>query len=494
MITDKLHYPFNKICCAGYDSLIQIKKESLSKAILSDQSGRSPATIDMPNLMRINNNSAHFIYFNRLRRLPMNERVNVGTVLSNIPARAMPFLMGLSSEMQKKASKKSWAIAGAILAALLIATAAWWVLTKSPQVTYTTAPVTRGAVIRSVTATGTVNPELTIIVGTYVSGVIQQLYCDYNTQVKKGQVCAKIDPRPYQTVVDQNKANLAIAKAQLEKDKASLTYLKLTYDRAARLVQTNAVSQDAVDSAKSNYDQALGQIVFDEATIQQRQAALDAAQVNLDYTDIISPVDGTVVSRSITMGQTVAASFQTPTLFLIATDLAKMEVDTNVSESDIGGVKVGDKATFTVDAFPKRIFSGTVTQVRQSPQTVQNIVTYDVLVSVDNTDLALKPGMTASSRIVTSQRIDTLRVPNQALRYSPSGWQTTAKQPGTEEMGQAQIFVLREGNPLAVPVIVGLDDDNFTEIVSGDIKPGDLVIAAEQTTTSSRTTLPRLRF
>jgi RND family efflux transporter MFP subunit len=158
------------------------------------------------------------------------------------------------------------------------------------------------------------------------------LSCDYNTQVKRGQSCAKIDPRPYQSMVDQGKANLAVAKAQLEKDKASLVYAKLTLERHATLVQTNAVSRDAYDNAKSVYDQALAQITFDEATIQQRQAVLDAAQVNLDYTNIISPVDGTVVSRNVTMGQTVAASFQTPTLFLIATDLTKMQVDANVSE------------------------------------------------------------------------------------------------------------------------------------------------------------------
>ena len=155
---------------------------------------------------------------------------------------------------------------------------------------------------------------------------------------------------------------------------------------------------------KSVYDQALAQITFDEATIQQRQAMLDAAQVNLDYTNIISPVDGTVVSRNVTMGQTVAASFQTPTLFLIATDLTKMQVDANVSESDIGGIKEGNKATFTVDAYSKRLFEGTVTQVRQSPQTVQNVVTYDVVVSVDNSDLALKPGLTAATRIIIDQR------------------------------------------------------------------------------------------
>jgi HlyD family secretion protein len=251
-------------------------------------------------------------------------------------------------------------------------------------------------------------------------------------------------------------------------------------------VPTRAVSQDAYDSAKSTYDQAVAQITFDEATVQQRQASLDAAQVNLDYTDIVSPVDGTVVSRNVTMGQTVAASFQTPTLFLIATDLTKMEVDANVSESDIGGIKIGNKATFTVDAYAKRTFEGTVSQVRQSPQTVQNVVTYDIVISVDNSDLTLMPGMTAASRIVIDQRNDVIRVPNQALRYVAKGVAGGAKP------GQAQIWVLRDGKPVPIPVVVGLDDDNFTEIVSGDVSPNDLVITAEQLAAANKTVTPRL--
>jgi len=341
-------------------------------------------------------------------------------------------------------------------------------------------------VIRGVTSTGTVNPELTIIVGAAVSGIIQELSCDYNTKVKKGQVCARIDPRPYQSVVDQNKANLAVEKAQLEKDKASLTYAKLALDRSANLLPTHAISQDAYDNAKSNYDQALAQITFDEATIQQRQALLDAAQVNLDYANIVSPVDGTVVSRNVTMGQTVASSFQTPTLFLIATDLAKMQVDANVSESDIGGIKPGDKATFTVDAYAKRTFEGTVTQVRQSPQTVQNVVTYDIVISVDNSDQALMPGMTAASRIVIDRRDDVIRVPNQALRYVPKGIA------GAAPSAKPQIWVLRDGKPVPVPVVAGLDDDSFTEIASGDVKPGDLVITAEQLAAAGKAVTPRL--
>jgi HlyD family secretion protein len=338
-----------------------------------------------------------------------------------------------------------------------------------------------------VTATGTVNPVLTIIVGTYVSGVIQELSCDYNTRVKQGQICAKIDPRPYQTVVDQNKANLAEAKAQLEKDKANLAYAELTYERNARLAQTSAVSKDTLDNAKSLLDQARAQIGVDEATIAQRQAQLATAEVNLGYTNIVSPVDGTVVSRNVTVGQTVAASFQTPTLFLIATDLTQMQVDTNVSESDIGGIKEGNRANFTVDAFPKRSFAGTVSQVRQSPQTLQNVVTYDVVVSVNNSDLALKPGMTAATRVVTAERNDVLRVPSQALRYSPAGLRD-------KPSAHPQVWVLRDEKPLAVAVTTGLDDDTFAEIVEGELQPGDKVIVSEQREAAAKATLPQPRF
>ncbi len=372
---------------------------------------------------------------------------------------------------------KRWVIGGLFSLMVLIASCvAWWLATAVATIHYTTAPVTRGAVTRALTATGTVNPVLTIIVGTYVSGVIQDLSCDYNTQVKQGQICAKIDPRPYQTVVDQNRANLNAAKAQLDKDRASLVYAKLFYDRMAGLAKTNAVSKDSFDSAKNLYDQAAAQVGVDEATIAQHEAQLATAQVNLDYTNIVSPVDGTVVSRNVTMGQTVAASFQTPTLFLIATDLTKMQVDTNVSESDIGGAKEGYKALFTVDAYPKRTFEGTVIQVRQSPQTVQNVVTYDVVVSVDNTDLALKPGMTAATWVISDQRNNVLRAPSQALRYMPGGARTAAA--GKNE--QTKIWALREGKSVAIPIVVGLDDDSYAEIVKGDLNPDDRVIISEQ--------------
>ena len=368
---------------------------------------------------------------------------------------------------------RPWLIAIILLAATIGVALGWWQSHRETSVGYVTSEVSTGSVTKVVTATGTVNPELTIIVGSYVSGVIKDVYCDYNTQVRTGQVCAKIDPRPYQTAVDQARANLDIAKAQLLKNQASLTYAKATFDRHATLVKTNAVSADAYDNAKSAFEQAQAQVAYDSASIEQHRAALDAAQVNLGYTDIASPVDGTVVSRNITIGQTVAASFQTPTLFLIASDLTRMQVDTNVSEGDIGGVEPNDKALFSVDAFPNRIFEGKVRQIRQSPQTVQNVVTYDVVVSINNPDLALKPGMTASVRVVIDQRTDVLRVPSQALRYAPSN----ASRP---DPAHPKVWVLRGGSLAAIDVKVGLNDDDFVEVMGGDIKPGDQVIVAER--------------
>jgi HlyD family secretion protein len=348
----------------------------------------------------------------------------------------------------------------------------WWHAQRRVALHYLTTPATRGAVMRAVAATGTVNPELTIIVGSYVSGVIQALQCDYNTKVKAGQICAKIDPRPYRTVVNEAQAALHIAKAQIEKDQASLAYARLNEARNRKLAVRQFASQDAADFARNQLDQAQAQIGLDQATIEQRAAELEAAQVNLDYTNIVSPVDGTVVSRNVTQGQTVAASFQTPTLFLIATDLTHVQVDTNVSESDIGSVRESNEANFTVDAFPNRVFAGKVTQLRQSPQTVQNVVTFDAVISVANKDLALMPGMTASVRVVTDRRADTLRVPNQALHYAPPG--TGAPQDGT-----SRLFLLRDGAPAACAVTPGLEDESFTEITGGALHAGDAVIIGD---------------
>src|SRR5499426_1332923 len=331
-----------------------------------------------------------------------------------------------------------WIAAGAALVAGSGAAAWWW--TRGGPAGFVTEAVARGTVSHAIVTTGSVNPVVTVQVGTYVSGPIQSISCDFNTQVEAGQLCAKIDPRPYQEALDQAKATLGTAVAQLHKDEASLEYAKVNYERDRGLLGGGVVSQDTVDSDRSSHDQAAAQVKLDAAAIDQRQAALDAAQVNLDYTDIVSPVRGTVVARNVDVGQTVAASFQTPTLFLIAQDLTKMQVDTNVSESDVGNAKVGEKASFTVEAYPGRTFWGQVAQVREAPITVQNVVSYDVVVSVDNPDFALLPGMTANTRIITDEHDDVLRVPVRALRFAPQGVGTPErkKEPGEKKEGGAK--------------------------------------------------------
>ncbi len=398
-------------------------------------------------------------------------------------------------------TRTRWLVALAILIALSVV--AWWRLRRPRPPDYTTAPVTQGDVARAVTASGTVNPVVTVQVGSYVSGVVTQVLCDYNTHVTKGQLCAEIDPRPYQTVVAQDQANLAAARAQLQKDETAEQYAQLTYQRNADLGARGLVSQDVVDQSKAAAGQAHAQVQVDRTEAQQRQAALEAAQVNLGYTKIASPVDGTVVSRNVTQGQTVAASFQTPTLFLIATDLTKMQVDTNVSESDIGGIHAGVDATFSVEAFPDQTFPGTVSQVRQAPQTVQNVVTYDVVVSADNPGDRLKPGMTTTVKIVTEKRQNVLRIHDQALRYAPDGIGGTtggdgdrAAAVGDSDGTSASVWVLRNGRPACVPVTIGIDDDTFAEVVKGDLRPGDQVIVSEQARggSSRQPQSPRLRF
>ncbi len=388
-----------------------------------------------------------------------------------------------SPKIRRRPVRKGLGLVLALLGASVIAFAGFGIsrlMGKGAGVRYLTQKVTRGAVVKAVTTSGTVNPVITVQVGTYVSGVIQARYCDYNTKVAKGEVCAKIDPRPYQVIVDQNRATLGVGQAQLVKDRADLAYATAAYERNRRLVATKFVSQAVLDSSKAALDRAAAQIGLDQATIALQQAQLHAAEINLGYTDIVSPVDGTVVSRSVEMGQTVAASFQTPTLFLVATDLTSMQVDTNVSESDIGAVKRGDKATFTVESFPNRAFSGTVIEVRQSPQTIQNVVTYDAVVGVRNQDQALKPGMTATTRIIVDERQDVLRIPDQALRYQQGGVPGLAGAPPTAELnGGVRVWALRGGDPQMLVITPGLDDDTFTEMVKGDLQAGDEIIVGE---------------
>jgi len=394
--------------------------------------------------------------------------------------------------------KTRWLLLSAAVLVLAAGAVLWWRLDKPQAPKYVTERAGKGDVVRTVVTTGSVNPVVTVQVGSYVSGPVQSLYCDFNTKVKAGQLCAKIDPSNYQVAVDQARANLATAKAQLGKDQASLAYAKINYERDRGLVARGIVSQDTVDSDKSAYEQAIAQIKLDEATIEQRRAALAGAEVNLKYTDIVSPVDGVVVSRNVDVGQTVAASFQTPTLFLIAKDLTKMQVDTNVSESDIGAVKLGDRGIFTVEAYPQKTFEGRVTQVRKAPITVQNVVTYDAVISVDNPDLLLLPGMTANAKIVTEERKDVLRVPEQALRFEPGGLGAAKGKGGRGSQRGSQIWVLQDGRPAAAPVTVGLEDGTWAQITGGKLMEGDAVITDEVSaggaTAARRPALAPFRF
>jgi len=309
----------------------------------------------------------------------------------------------------------------------------WW-RARARTAEYVTATVTRGDIQRSVSMTGALNPLVTVQVGSYVSGPVKTLGCDYNTEVVVGQVCATIDPVPFQLVVDQDRAEVGTAEAQLKKDEAALAYAKIAFERDSKLLVDGSVSRDTVDSDRSARDQAAAQVGLDQATIVDKRAALKAAEVNLAYTNIVSPVVGTVITRSVDVGQTVAASLQSPTLFLIGKDLTHMQVDTNVSESDVGNVRLGQDAFFTVQAFPGRTFHGKVTQIRRGPITVQNVVTYDVVVAVDNPDRVLFPGMTADTHIVIDEHDEVLRVPLPAVRFNPAGFAAT--QDGSTERSE----------------------------------------------------------
>jgi len=370
-----------------------------------------------------------------------------------------------------------------------------WGRGGSDHVEYLTAPVTRGAITATVTATGTLNPLVSVQVGTYVSGPIQALFADYNTEVHRGQLLAKIDPRPFQVKVDEADADLANSRAKLVKDRADAALRTVTLKRNRALAGKGIVSQSDLDLAVSQDRQAQAQIALDEADIQSAEAKLREARLNLAYTDIVSPVDGVVVSRSVDVGQTVAASFQTPTLFVVAEDLAKMQVNVSVSESDIGPVTIDQNASFTVDAYPGTAFHGRVTQVRSAPVTVQNVVTYDVVVGVDNAEARLKPGMTANVAITVAERSDVLRIPTGALRFrpavdhGPAGTTTTI--PSHAERG-ARVFVLGDGGkPRALPVTTGVADDRFTEVTSGLTEGQQVVIGIRRDPTdTTRTAAP----
>jgi HlyD family secretion protein len=375
----------------------------------------------------------------------------------------------------------------------------WWWLTpkKIPaEERYATAPVERGAITQTVSANGTLNPVKLVSVGSQVSGIVRKMYADFNDHVKAGQILLELDPSLTRAQLQQSEANVLSARASLQLAEAN-------EKRTRDLFAQEYVTQQELDQAVQALAAAKAQLA-----IAQAQATRD--RTNLDYTVIRSPVSGVVVSRVVDVGQTVAASFQAPTLFTIAQDLSKMQIDSSYAEADVGSIRVGQPASFRVDAFPNRTFHGTVLQVRLNPTTQQNVVTYDVVIAVDNPEKVLLPGMTAYVNITTAQKDDVLMVPNAALRFhlpadvaaanKPSGdtprqnagkngqSRPAGNNPGGGNQGEDKagggtrgtVYILENGQPKAVRVSAGITDNRMTEIQSDDIREGATVITADR--------------
>ncbi|MGB2579777.1 HlyD family secretion protein [Elusimicrobium simillimum] len=350
--------------------------------------------------------------------------------------------------------KKALVLAPVVIIILII------IFSGGEKMYYETAAITKGSIKEVVEASGTINPVAQTEVGTQVSGTIYKMYVDYNTPVKMGQLLAEIDPATLKQQVLQQEASLM-------KTQSELANSQRTYDRYKELYKENFVSKSELDQAETTY-------LTNKASTIQAQASLEKAKTDLAYTKITSPVDGIVISRSVDLGQTVAASFNTPTLFLVAQDLTKMQIEVKVSEADIIKVEEGQDVTFTIDGYPTANFKGKVNQVRLSPETVQGMVAYTVVILVDNPELKLKPGMTANVTIVTQQKEDVLLAPNAALRYSPKA--------STEKYRSQGIWLLTKNGPERIDIKTGIMDDKNTEIMSGDISEGEEAIISESTT------------
>lgn len=344
---------------------------------------------------------------------------------------------------------------------------------------YQTATVTRGAITQAVTATGILNPVVNVQVGSQVSGRIQKLFADFNSTVKAGEVVAQIDPVLFQAAVTGAEGELASAQAALE-------LARLNAARTESLVAKQNSSQADLDQARATLQQA-------EANVRIRQGALDKARADLENCAIKSPVDGVVISRSVDVGQTVAASLQAPILFTIANDLTKMQINAAVAEADVGAIAVDQTVDFTVDAFPNRVFRGRVVQVRNAPTTVQNVVTYDTIIGVTNEELKLKPGMTANVSIIIAQKDNVLKLPSAALRYRPANAAAAsspsrprgersrqsgeARGPGRERSSRT-VYVLRGSKPQPVEIKTGISDGATTEVIEG-LQENDRVVTAQ---------------
>lgn len=382
--------------------------------------------------------------------------------------------------------KKRHIIIGIVIIAVL--TTGTIAVTNSKQVKYKTKPIERCTITEVVEASGTINPVNTVSVGSTVSGLIKEIYVDYNDVVKKGQILAQIDPANFEATVQQNQAQINNARANLAKLQAIANYDQKQYVRYKNLYAKNFVAKSELDEKLSTYQSDLAQINAAKAQISQYQATLKTALTNLGYTKIIAPVDGTVISREIDLGSPVAASFQAPELFTIAQDLTKMQIEVSVSEADIGRVEEGQNVTYTLDGYPDSTFTGKVTQVRLSPTTESNVVTYTVIVDVNNEDLKLKPGMTANVSIITDKSENVLCVPNMALKFTPD-----INGPKYKNQG---IWILDKGKPKRVEIETGAYNDSSTEIISDKIQEGTDVIISIKSKKSKqnnrRNPVPRL--
>jgi HlyD family secretion protein len=362
---------------------------------------------------------------------------------------------------------------------------------------FDTAHVDRGPLIAKITATGTLSALVTVQVGSQVSGRLQEIYADFNAVVKKGQVIAKIDPQLFIAARAQARANAAAAQANAMRSEALAVEAERQYKRLQSLGDQKLIAQADAETAQANWLSAKAQVAASKAEIAQAAATLHQAEVNLAYTTIVSPINGVVISRSVDVGQTVAASLQAPILFVIAEDLRKMQVDASVSEADVGKLSPGMPASFTVDAFPGERFRGSIRQIRNAAQTLQNVVTYNSVIDVANPEQKLRPGMTASVVFVYANRDDVLRVPNSALRFRPTpevlaqlrDAGVDARRPGPlnkerlrptadaeEDPGRRTVWALRKGKPEPLTIRIGVSDGSVTEVLEGGLQPGDTLI------------------
>ncbi|MGQ3683932.1 MAG: efflux RND transporter periplasmic adaptor subunit [Candidatus Loosdrechtia sp.] len=363
----------------------------------------------------------------------------------------------------------------------------FYFLSSKDSVQYRTEKIKRSTIDKYVMATGTVNPVRTVIIGSQVSGLISQLYVDFNSVVRKGLVVAQIDPVPFEHEVKRAEAALATAIANLEKAKANHRNNERNYIRSKELYANKIISVNDLDSALTAYETGMADVKLAESQVQQAEASLEIAKTNLKHTVIVSPLDGIILSRDVDVGQTVVSSFQTPTLFTIAEDLVHMQVVANVDEADIGMVRIGQDAKFTVDSFPDDVFEGKVVEIRMAPVVFQNVVTYDTIISVDNSSLKLMPGMTATASIRVARAENVLKIPSAALRYTPS---EVLKKERTERLvigreyarkAGSSVWILEHGKLEEVPVRTGVSNSNFTEVLEGNLKEGQKVVIAEIT-------------